>query len=327
MIHAITVPASYLPNSDIRHYLENALSNNTRRAYRTDLEHYIAWGAVIPSSPEMVAEYLTAHASTLSIATLQRRLVSIAKAHTMRGLADPTKNELVKLTLRGIRRIHGKPQSQVAALLRDDLILMLSCVPDTVKGKRDRALLLLGFCGALRRSELAAVRVEDLEFTAQGIILTLPRSKTDQTGQGRKIGIPKGRGRICPVQSITDWLVHLSALNGQKMHLSALDEQELHLSANNRAAFRAIDKGGVISATALSSRAIADIIKHYAAKAGLDADRYSGHSLRSGLATSAAQHGISSWVIRKQTGHKSETMLARYIRDGDLFTNNAAALF
>lgn len=307
MIHALTMPASYLPSNDIRHYLENALSDNTRRAYRTDLEHYIAWGVVIPSPPDMVASYLTSHASSLSIATLQRRLVAIAKAHTMRGLADPTKSELVKLTLRGIRRIHGKPQSQVAALLRDDLILMLSCIPDTLKGKRDRALLLLGFCGALRRSELAAVRVEDLEFNSQGIILTIPRSKTDQTGQGRKIGIPKGRGRICPVQSVNDWCWHLSAGTG--------------------AAFPSITKGGVISDTALSSRAIANIIKHYAAKAGLDAARYSGHSLRSGLATSAAQHGISSWVIRRQTGHKSETMLARYIRDGDLFTNNAAALF
>lgn len=317
MTHALTMLASHLPSTDIRHYLENALSDNTRRAYRTDLEHYMAWGAAIPSSPDVVAGYLTAHASSLSIATLQRRLVSIAKAHTMRGLADPTKSEMVKLTMRGIRRIHGRPQAQVAALLRDDLMLMLSFVPDTVKGKRDRALLLLGFCGALRRSELAAVRVEDLEFTSQGIILTLPRSKTDQTGQGRKIGIPKSRGRICPVQSVDDWLVHLSALN----------ERELHLSANNRAAFPSITKGGVISDTALSSRAIADIIKHYANKAGLDATRYSGHSLRSGLATSAAQHGISSWVIRKQTGHKSETMLARYIRDGDLFVNNAAVLF
>lgn len=307
MTYELTTPAAHLPSTDIRHYLENALSNNTRRAYRTDLEHYMAWGMVIPSPPDMVASYLTANASTLSIATLQRRLVSIAKAHTMRGLIDPTKSELVKLTLRGIRRIHGKPQAQVAALLRDDLILMLSCVPDTVKGKRDRALLLLGFCGALRRSELAAVRVEDFEFTTQGIILTIPRSKTDQTGQGRKIGVPKGRGRICPVQSVDDWCLHMGAGTG--------------------AAFRSITKGGAISNTALSSRAIADIIKHYAAQAGLDADRYSGHSLRSGLATSAAQQGISSWSIRKQTGHKSEAMLARYIRDGSLFTDNAAALF
>ncbi len=184
---------------------------------------------------------------------------------------------------------------------------MLSHVPDTVKGKRDRALLLLGFCAALRRSELAGVKVEDLEFTAQGIILTLPRSKTDQTGQGRKIGIPKGRGRICPVMAVNEWIVQLGA-----------DEGFL---------FRAVSKGRRIGDEKLSDRAVADIIKHYAAQAGLNPERYSGHSLRSGLATSAAQHGISSWKIRQQTGHKSDTMLARYIRDGDIFTDNAAALF
>jgi integrase len=218
------------------------------------------------------------------------------------------KSDLVKLAMRGIRRVHGKPQVQVAAALKEDIIIMLSHVADTVKGKRDRALLLLGFCGALRRSELVALRCTDLEFVSQGIVITLPRSKTDQTGQGRKIGIPRGRGRICPVQAVSDWLVHSGANNMEPV-------------------FRSITKGSVISAEPLSDRAVADIIKHYAQCAGLNAERYSGHSLRAGLATSAAQHGISSWKIRQQTGHKSDAMLGRYIRDGDLFTGNAAALF
>ncbi len=293
--------------ADVRQYVEQALSDNTRKAYRNDLDHYRACGGTVPASAEQIAAYLTSHAGVLSIATLQRRLVSITKAHTMQGYPDPVQSDLVALTMRGIQRVHGKPQAQVSPILKEDLTVMLSHIPDTVKGKRDRALLLLGFCGALRRSELAAVQVEDLEFTAQGIILTLPRSKTDQTGQGRKIGIPKGRGRICPVMSVDDWIVHSGADAG--------------------ALFRPMAKGGVIGEGQLSDRAIADIIKHYAQKAGLNPDKYSGHSLRSGLATSAAQHGISSWKIRQQTGHKSDTMLARYIRDGDLFSNNAAALF
>jgi site-specific recombinase XerD len=293
--------------ADIRHYVELALSDNTRKAYRNDLSHYTKWGGTVPASPEQVSAYLTAHAAVLSIATLQRRLVSITKAHTMQGYPDPVQSDLVKLTMRGIRRVHGKPQTQVSPILKEDLTVMLSHAPDTIKGHRDRALLLLGFCGALRRSELAAVKVEDLEFTAQGIILTLPRSKTDQTGQGRKIGIPKGRGRICPVMSVNEWIGQSGALAG--------------------ALFRPIAKGGVIGEGQLSDRAVADIIKNYAQKAGLNPDKYSGHSLRSGLATSAAQHGISSWKIRQQTGHKSDTMLARYIRDGDLFSDNAAALF
>jgi len=283
-------------------YIENALALNTRKAYRADMDHYRAWGGAVPSSPEVIAAYLTAHAEALSIATLQRRLVSIAKAHTMLNYTNPTKSDLVKLTLRGIRCVHGKPQA-----LKDDLTIMLSHCTDTAKGKRDAALLLIGFCGALRRSELVSIKFKDMEFTSQGIVLTLLRSKTDQTGQGRKIGIPKGRGRICPVASFGSWL-----------EASGIQEGPV---------FRSVTKGGVISSEALSDKAVADIVKDYAAKAGLNAERYSGHSLRAGLATSAAQHGVSSWKIRQQTGHRSEMMLSRYIRDGNLFTDNAAALF
>lgn len=206
-----------------------------------------------------------------------------------------------------IQRLMTACRESESPIMRDDLVAMLNYVPDTVKGHRDRALLLLGFCGAFRRSELVALKCTDLEFTMQGLIITLSRSKTDQTGQGRKIGIPKGRGKICAVQSLQNWLVHLSANDGPL--------------------FRSISKGGVISTDALSDRAVADIVKHYAAKTGLNPEKYSGHSLRSGLCSSAAQHGMSSWVIRKQSGHKSDAMLFRYIRLGDLFTDNAAALF
>ncbi len=307
MDYALQYAPHYKPACvEVRRYLDNALADNTRRAYRTDFEHFQAWGGTVPASPEKIAGYLSEHAGAFSIATLQRRMVSIGKAHTMKGYPDPTKSDLVKLTMRGIRRIHGKPQAQVSPVLKEDLTVMLSHTPDTPKGKRDRALLMLGFCGALRRSELVAVKVEDLEFTAQGIALTLPRSKTDQTAQGRKIGIPKGRGRICPVMAVNDWLLHMGA--GGYL-------------------FRGVAKGGAISEEPLSDKSVADIIKAYAKKAGLDPKRYSGHSLRAGLATSAAQHGVSSWKIRAQTGHRSDAMLTRYIRDGDLFTDNAAALF
>jgi integrase len=292
----------------IRHYVENALSENTRKAYRIDLDHYRAWGGIIPASPEIVAGYLTTYAQNLSIATLQRRLVSIAKAHTMQGYDDPIKTDLVKLTMRGIRRVHGKPQRQATAILKEDLTVMLSHAPDGLRGHRDKALLILGFCAALRRSELCAIKFEDLEFNAQGMILTLPRSKTDQTGQGRKIAIPYGRGKICPVNLVKNWI------GISNIHSGSL--------------FVSIRKGGILTGGQLSDRSIADIIKHYARKAGLEAEKYSGHSLRSGLCTSAAQHGVSSWKIKAQSGHRSDASLARYIRIGDLFTDNAsAALF
>ncbi len=294
---------------EVHRYATNALSDNTRKAYATDLAQFIAWGGTIPCTAECVATYLTAHAATLSMATLQRRLVSIAKAHTLQDYPNPVSHALVQLTLRGIRRVHGAPQRQVSALVKEDLLLMLAQIPDTRKGMRDRALLLLGFCAALRRSELAAVRVKDIEFTTQGLVLTILRSKTDQNGEGCRIAIPRGRGRICPVESIHVWFLH-SVVNTAYSVL-----------------FPSISKGGVVSDTPLSDRAIADIIKYYAAKAGLDASQYSGHSLRAGLATSAAQHGISSWVIRKQTRHSSDAMLTRYIREADLFTHNAAGIF
>lgn len=307
MMDIVPAPSSDLLEYKTRHYIENALSKNTRKAYRTDLEHYQSWGGIIPSTPDMIAAYLSTYAGVLSIATLQRRLVSVAKAHTLQNHANPVQSDFVRLTMRGIRREHGKPQTQVSPVLKDDLTVMLSHTPDTIKGTRDRALLLVGFCAALRRSELVAVRIEDLDFTSQGIVLTLPRSKTDQQGLGRKIGIPKGRGRICPVIAVNDWLLQLGAENGY--------------------VFRAVTKGGVISKAGLCDRAVADIVKHYALKSGLPPEKYSGHSLRAGLATSAAQQGISSWKIRQQTGHKSEAMLSKYIRDSDLFTDNAAALF
>jgi integrase len=137
-------------------------------------------------------------------------------------------------------------------------------------------------------------------------VITLTRSKTDQVGEGRKIGIPFGRGRICPVQSLKSWIDLLDGEEG--------------------ALFRPINKGGTISNARLSASAVAELVKYYAAQIGLDPKNYSGHSLRSGLATSAAQHGASSWQIRKQTGHSSDAMLARYIRDGDIFRDNAAGI-
>lgn len=290
----------------VREYLEQALSDNTRIAYQSDLRHFESWGGEIPSTPETLVQYLVAHAEILSVATLIRRVAAISKAHTLRGLTSPAATDLVRLTMRGIKRKMGKPQSQVAPLMKEDLIVTLSAIPDDLRGCRDRALLLTGFCAALRRTELCRVRLEDIQFTGEGIVLTLPRSKTDQTGEGRKIGIPFGRGKICPVQSMQDWLNRAGITGGY--------------------IFRGIDRG-TVSETPLCDRSIANIIKARVAKVGLNPALYSGHSLRAGLATSAAAEGIPSHRIRAQTGHKSDAMLARYIRDGSLFNGNAAALF
>jgi integrase len=229
--------------------------------------------------------------------------VAIGRAHTTLGHRNPCRTDLVRTTLRGIWRVHGRPQRQVHPALREDLLAMLPHMNGT-RGIRDRALLLIGFAGAFRRSELVRLEHSDVAFVKEGLTLMLRRSKTDQLGEGRKIAIPFARSHACPVKALTHWLDHAEIQSGPL--------------------FRIVNKGGDVGEAALSPQSVALIVKGYAKKAGLDAANYSGHSLRAGLITSAAKAGVSSWKIREQTGHKSDAMLQRYIRDADIFEGNAA---
>jgi integrase len=206
--------------------------------------------------------------------------------------------------MRGIRRTRGCAQREAAPLLRDDLFLILDKMADGLKDLRDRALLLIGFAGALRRSELVGLDVADIAHVREGIVLTLRRSKTDQNGEGRKIGIPFGRSRWCPVAALDAWLAASGIVEG--------------------AIFRPVDRHGRIHDARLSGEAVSLVVRARVAAAGLDPTWYSGHSLRAGLATSAAQAGVPTWRIRAQTRHASDAMLGRYIRNGALFMGNAA---
>ncbi|GMO57966.1 hypothetical protein BwSG20_09950 [Bradyrhizobium ottawaense] len=181
---------------------------------------------------------------------------------------------------------------------------MLDAIGDKRKDHRDRALLLTGFAGALRRSELVGLNVGDVENVRQGLILHLQRSKTDQEAHGQKIGIPFARGRWCPVAALEAWLA-----------ISEIREGPI---------FRPIDRHGHVHDWRLSGEAVGEIVRQRVSAAGLDTSGYSGHSLRAGLATSAAQLGVPTWTIRAQTRHASDAMLSRYIRAGELFTENAA---
>lgn len=287
-----------------RAYVREAVSGNTRRAYRADLEHFLAWGGSISASPENVATYLSAHAEALAIATLKRRLAAISVAHEAKGLPSPTTTKLVKAALRGIQRTHGAPQREAKPLLVEDLLRIMAVLGDGPKDVRDKALLLVGFAGGFRRSELIALDREDIEMVRQGMIVTIKRSKTDQTGAGRKVGIPLARGRYCPVHALENWLATAEIETG--------------------AVFRSVTRHHLISGIRLSDRAVSAIVKERAKAIGLDSAHYSGHSLRAGLATSAAMAGISALAIRRQTGHRSDATLARYVRSGELFVNNAA---
>jgi integrase len=284
--------------------VEASLSGNTRRAYEADLAHFSAWGGSIPASPGTVASYLAAHAETLSVATLVRRVATLSKAHEAKGFPNPCQSELVRATLKGIKRLRGTAQREAKPLLRDDLFLVLDAMGDGPKDVRDRALLLLGFAGGFRRSELVGLDCSDIEPVRQGMIVRLRRSKTDQEGAGRKVGIPHGRTRYCPVAALNAWQT-----------VSGIESGPI---------FRPVDRHSRIHPERLSGEAVALVIRERLAAAGIEPNGYSSHSLRAGFATSAAQAGVSSVKIRAQTGHSSDAMLYRYIRDGELFTGNAA---
>lgn len=304
-MNLIQEPMRTLQTSDTRFYLENALAFNTRKAYRADLEHFLSSGGVIPASPEIIADYLSRHAGLLAVSTLQRRLVSISKAHTMQGHPDPVKTDLVRLTFRGIRRTHARKQKQAAALMKDDLLTILRQIPNTAKGRRDKALLIVGFAAGLRRSEIVGLDVGDVEFVAKGMTITLHQSKTDRLREGRVIAIPFGRTDVCPVQILKDWL---------------------GLLPDQGPVFRPVAKGGCIGVQRLSDHAVSDLVKFYAKKIGLNAEDFSSHSIRAGLVSSCAQAGIASWIIKRTTGHRSEEMLQRYIRPVEAFSYNASGL-
>lgn len=301
-LHGSTVGCTDLPEA-VAGYVRDSFAENTHRAYKSDLREFERWGGNIPASAEVVASYLAQRADMLALATLVRHLASISKAHEARGLSNPTRSELVRAVVRGIRRTKNCVQRQAKPLLRDDLLLVLEAMGDSIKDIRDRALLLIGFAGALRRSELVGLNVRDTEHVRHGIILHVRRSKTDQDGEGQKIGIPFGRTSWCPVAALDSWLVASEITEG--------------------AIFRPVDRHG-IHPDRLSGEAVLLIIRERVAATGLDQTRYSGHSLRAGMATSAAEAGVPTWRIRSQTRHTSDAMLRRYVRAGELFAGNAA---
>lgn len=294
---------SVLP-SDVQRLVAASLSEGTTRGYQQDIAHFEAWGGSIPASAATIAAYLADLATSYKTATIVRRVTGLSKAHDAMGAANPTKSELVRATMRGIKRTLGTASREAKPILREDLFQMLDCMGDSAKDMRDKALLLLGFAGAFRRSELVGLDVADIEHVRQGIVVILRRSKTDQNGVGRKIGIPFGRSKWCPVKQLAEWLEHAKIETGPL--------------------FRSINRHGHVADQRLSGEAVCVIVKQRTEAAGFDPAGYSGHSLRAGLATSAAMVGASAWKIRQQTGHASDAMLNRYIRDGDMFTSNAA---
>jgi integrase len=283
--------------------VEAAHAANTRRAYRSDLEHFLRWGGSVPSSEHLIARYLADHATSLSVATLSRRLAAIGQEHLNRGLANPARSNLVRLTLRGIRRKYPRPQRQVSALLAQDIAAIVSALDNSTADQRDAALLLVGFTGALRRSELSALDVRHLEFDDHGLIIHIARSKTDQESIGRKVRLIAS-SEMCPASALRSWLL-AGAIHDGPVFRSIVNQ--------NPTPHR------------LSAGAIARIIKQRVKANGHDPSAYSGHSLRSGFVSTAVATGIPLWRIKAQTGHRSDTALSRYIREAQLLNAPASA--
>lgn len=292
-------------------YIAASRSENTTRAYRTGWAQFTEWCErhgvrSLPANAETVALYVADLADTTKAATIDARLAAISAAHRAADHESPTKTETVRLVRRGVRRTFGTAQRQVRPVTVPDLRRMLEGMSDGTASDRDRALLLVGFAGALRRSELVGLDVEDVTEGPDGLTIHLRRSKTDQEGAGRTVGVPFGSNPLtCPVRAWKQWL-----------ETSGLTEGP---------AFRPISRGGAVAGTRLTSQSVAHIIKRRAELAGIDAASVSGHSLRAGLATAAAAAGVEERVIASTTGHKGTAMLRRYIRDGSIFRDNAAA--
>ena len=292
-------------------FARKAKAANTRKAYTADWDDFGHWcqrfrRTPLPSSPETVALYLADCSTRLKASTLQRRLATIAEAHKTAGLESPTRSPQVRLVWAGIRREKRVAQDHRRPVLTRHLRAMLAHLPDSLLGARDRALLLLGFAGAMRRSELVGLDVADLAFTDDGLVVVVRRSKTDQAGVGRRVGIPVGsHPDTCPVRAVQGWL-----------DAARLDDGPV---------FRRVDRHGFVANIRLCGRAVAEVVKRSLVAAGKSARLYAGHSLRAGLITQAAMNGVSERAIAEQSGHKSLLVLRRYIRDGSLFRENAAA--
>lgn len=318
MNHSVTLAGKQLASIEIdrafaaaRKYARMSRAKSTWRAYFSDWQQFESWcGAVglmtLPAKPETIAMFVASQAAGgLSPSTLTRRLAAIRLIHLGAGHPSPHNTIQVIEVMSGIRRNWGKPPNRKAPALVEDIKKMVDAVePDTKKGLRDRALILFGFAGAFRRSELVGLNTWNLEERCEGVKVTIEKSKTDQEALGQVIAIVRQPDSpYCPVQALQDWLTNAEIQNG--------------------ALFRRMYRGDNVGTAHLSPQSVAMIIKDYANKVGLDSAQYSGHSLRRGFLTSAARNRANIFKMADHSRHKSLDVLRQYVQEGEMFENNA----
>ena len=294
--------------------LKSSKAKNTIRAYKSDFKDFGLFCAQngfksLPSEPKIVSLYLT-HLSTkkIKMSTLKRRLVSIGVIHRLKGHYLDTKHPAIIENIMGIKRRKGSVQKGKKPILINDLKIIINVIDkekeEQIKILRDRSIILTGFCGGFRRNEIVSLDYDDLDFVQEGLKITIRKSKTDQFGEGSIKALPYfDNKQYCPVLSLKNWLNESKIISG--------------------ALFRRFSKGSKLSEKRLTDQTVALLIKKYLNLAGIDNKNYSGHSLRSGFATSAAESGAEERDIMSMTGHKSTEMVRRYIKDANLFKNNA----
>jgi len=294
--------------------LQNSKANNTVRAYKSDFNDFRIFCAQngftsLPSEPKVVSLYLT-HLSTkdAKMSTLKRRLVSIGVIHKLKGHYLDTKHPAIIENIMGIKRRKGSIQKAKKPILISNLKLIIDVIDQQkkadIKKLRDRSIILIGFSGGFRRNEIVSLDYDDLDFVTEGLKINIKRSKTDQFGKGFTKALPYfDNSKYCPVVSLKNWIEISSITSGP--------------------VFRRFVKGSKLSEKRLTDQTVALLIKEYLNMAGIDSKNYSGHSLRSGFATSAAESGAEERSIMAMTGHKSTEMVRRYIKEANLFKNNA----
>jgi len=280
--------------------LKSSKATNTLRAYKSDYKDFVLFCIKhgfksMPTEAKIISLYLTHLSQTSKFSTLKRRLASISVIHRLSGHYIDTKHPMITENLMGIKRVKGSYQKAKKPILINELKLIVNVIDKEKKEKnksRDRALILVGFAGGFRRSELVAILYEDIDFVSEGVKIFVKRSKTDQSGEGMTKGIPYfSNTNYCPVVSLRNWLEKSEIKSGKIFDIS--------------------------------DKSVALTVKKYTAMAGLDSSKYSGHSLRSGFATSTAELGAEERSIMAMTGHKTTQMVRRYIQEANLFKNNA----